>query len=120
MSDKRSTSLTDLKPLQPPANLGPLPSPRGAGFNAVPAHLPGWARLDNWGVVVCLCILLILAGILVTLTNKDDTDRIKYCDMVFRGAWPDYRGDYAQECVKGKARPAGQKPSRQPTSRVLT
>lgn len=31
----------------------------------------------------------------------------EYCDMVYRGAWPDYEQTYQEFCIDGKLRPEG-------------
>jgi len=64
-----------------------------------------------WRAVLCVCVLLALLGVVGTWDREDAEDQeALYCHMVHlhrqnpSQGWPDYDGDYAKRCIKGRVR----------------
>lgn len=92
--------------LQPPGNLGPLPTPAQQRPRRV-AGRPGTflARFRWW-----LWVAVAGAGLLVVQSKLDQPESdwrdAQYCANVYAGKVPDYRGVYAAKCSNGAVRRA--------------
>ena len=52
---------------------------------------------------IALIAFILLAFGLAGANDYDEAVRqeAEYCDAVYHGKWPDYRGDYRQACING-------------------